>query len=102
MPLTNINPTLIVSGMWKFDETVTITTLIALAQEWNAGKNGSKYYDLHVRKCSKNQYGIGFKYVLDKESEYPKFFFRMKQQLQTRFGAQLVGWDIAQSTFIVK
>lgn len=102
MPLTNIDPSLIVSGMWKLDESVPYVSLIDLAREWSAGKDGNKYYDLHVRKCSKNQCGIGFKYVLDKESEYRKFFFRTRQQLEASFGTKLVGWDIAQRTFIVK
>lgn len=98
----------IVSGMWKFADSVPIERLIALGRAWSMGAHGDHYSDIHIRQCSKSQHGIGFKYKLDLdgseedwERKYLRFFHRMKDQLEQTFGKDFVGWDVTSSTHII-
>jgi len=98
----------IVSGMWKFADTVPLERLIALGRGWGMGANGDHYLDIHIRQCSKNQHGIGFKYRLDLDGsegdwkrQHQRFFHRMKEQLENDFGKDFVGWDVTSSTHII-
>lgn len=93
----------VASGMWKFKDTTSIVELYELAEEWKAGPDGDKYLDLHVRRCSKNQWGIGFQYARkdDTEKSQNAFFHKMTDQLKRRFGNDFVGWDVSSFTFII-
>lgn len=96
----------VASGIWKFGENISEENLVELAKEWAAADTDSKYIDLHVRKCSKTCFGIGFKYILKeiddgKEEEYKKFFYSMTDKLKRRFGNGLVAWDVSSRTTII-
>lgn len=100
----------VASGIWKFNEKISPDELIKLAEEWKEADINKRYVDLHVRKCSQSQYGIGFKYILrnDKEDPHPvnynKFFNRMRNLLRKRFAHipyALVGWDISSFTYVI-
>lgn len=94
----------VASGIWKFSDKITLDELIKLAEEWKEADINKRYIDLHVRKCSESQYGIGFKYILCSNEDdphqvnYDKFFNRMKNLLRKRFTYDLVGWDISSFT----
>lgn len=102
----------IISGMWKFKDSVQLERLAAVARSWSKGKDGANYSDIHIRKCSKDQYGIGFKYSVahlmttnegwEWEHEYKRFFHKMTDQLKRMFGNDFVGWDVSSSTWIIK
>ncbi len=99
----------IITGMWKFKDSVPVGRLMDLAHSWAESKDGYCYTDLHIRKCSTNQYGIGFKYALDPgisdkewDREHKKFFHKMKAQLRQEFRGEFSGWDVSSSTYIVK
>ena len=83
----------VVTGMWKFKNTVLKATLMTLVGEWLV-EAGNPYLDLYICKCSKDQNGIGFQRVLEDES-YVRFFQRMTDMLKRRFGNELAGWDIS-------
>lgn len=88
----------VVSGMWKFRDTVSEVELTLLAGSWKEAEP-DKYLDLHIRKCSKDQIGIGFQYVCGyNDQEHRKFFERMTDELKRRFGNNFAGWDISQTT----
>ena len=97
----------VVSGIWKFADHVLPETLVMVAREFLA-TDGERYTSIHVRKCSKNQYGISFMYNLGDEAtqsageNYSQFFNRMTDQLKRLFGNGLVGWDVADQVWIVK
>ena len=95
--------------MWKFADSIPDDILVEIATGWIMDENGDKYTDLHVRGCSKDQRGIGFKYALpadisDEElkREYKKFFHKMTDQLKRMFGNDFVGWDVSSSIRIIK
>ncbi len=99
----------IASGMWKFSDHVPLYRLKAMARAWSIGANSERYIDVHIRKCSTNQYGIGFKYILPEptsgggwQREYKKFFHKITDQLKREYGNDFVGWDVSSSTCIVK
>lgn len=96
----------IISGMWKFSHNIPVYRLVAVARGWSLGENGDRYTDIHIRKCSANQYGIGFKYALDPEKsterQHGKFFHRMKDQLERMFGSDFIGWDVSSPTWVIK
>ncbi len=101
----------IVSGMWKFSDSIPIERLVAVARGWSMGADGDQYTDIHVRKCSKDQHGIGFKYKLNLagagvpgywERAHKNFFHKMTDQLKRMFGNDFVGWDVSSSTWVIK
>jgi len=46
--------------MWKFSSKVPIEQLEEVAKKWTA--EDPKYLQLYIRRCSKDQYAIGFMY----------------------------------------
>ena len=100
----------VASGIWKFGEKVTPEQLVELAKKWakaDTNNTNKRYIDLHVRKCSKNQHGIGFKYILcfDKDDsnqeDYKEFFNQMTDKLKKGFGNDFAGWDVSSFTHII-
>lgn len=99
----------IISGMWKFKDSIPVERLVAVARGWAMGENGDKYTDIHIRGCSKDQNGIGFKFTLPADTsdeewkrQYKKFFHAMTDQLKRMFGNDFVGWDVSSSTWVIK
>jgi hypothetical protein len=89
-------------GLWKFHERVGNKDLLEVANEWAAD---TKYFQLYIRKVSKDQLGIGFAYESDGSKEdYEQYFDTTTDILKRRFGNDLVGWDISSgsSTQLVK
>lgn len=99
----NSNFTQIITGIWKFKETVPASELEAVAKEW---ATDPKYMQIYIRKVSKDQYGIGFMYddreSKDNESTYDTFFDSCTDILKRKFGNDLCGWDIASNTILIK
>lgn len=92
-----------VMGLWKFSDKISIEELIDVAKQWTT--EDQNYLQLYVRKCSKNQYGIGFTYKLEGKSErdsMKKYTDPVSDFLKRRFGNDLVGWDIANPAWIIK
>lgn len=92
------------SGMWKFDKSVSESELVAIAEDW---AKDEKFLGIYIRKCSKDQYGLGFVYKYDQEApttldSYDAFVNEYKDRLYKKFGIGLVGWDIANATSIIK
>ncbi len=93
------------TGLWKFSDSIDENQLVELANEW---ASDDKFINLYVRKCSKDQNGIGFtyKYVEDgydnKEAFIKDFTEKFKDELYKRFGVGLVGWDLSSSTIVIK
>lgn len=106
----NSERTHVVTGLWKFNQGIEIVNqLVALAREWSSGPDSAKYLTLYVRRCSKDQYGIGFSYdyasdphPTGEETSHKWFFRRMTDQLKRRFGNDFVGWDLSSPTWIIK
>lgn len=88
------------TGIWKFHERVGHSDLLEVAQAWESDAN---YVQLYIRKVSKDQLGIGFSYrhAGTKES-YQEYFDATSDMLKRKFGNDLVGWDIASSTTVIK
>lgn len=101
--LTKVQPALngrVISGMWKFHQSVGVDALFELATEWfKAGSDN--YLSLHVRPCSKDQIGIGFMCALKPDETMQTFKARITDQLKRRFGNDYVGWDIACPTYVI-
>ena len=90
----------IVSGMWKFRDRVSSETLAELARSWMRNAP-NRYIDLHIRQCSKDQVGIGFKLAFESDGLFDQFFESMTDQLRRQFGNNFVGWDIGQQTHMI-
>lgn len=90
--------TSMVSGVWKFVN-VNLETLLDLIEEWNEAER-DKYIDLHVRKCSKGQIAVGFKYLFEGD-DHKKFFHKVTDQLKRRFGNDFIGYDISSPTWLI-
>jgi len=87
-------------GLWKFDERVGEKDLIEVANEW---AKDEKYVQLYIRKVSKDQNGIGFAYETDGTKEaHDAYFYSASDGLKRKFGNDLVGWDIAGTTTLIK
>ncbi|OGM03233.1 hypothetical protein A2115_02650 [Candidatus Woesebacteria bacterium GWA1_41_8] len=96
----------IICGIWKFRETVPVEELLKLAEEWRTGPGGKSYLSLYVRRCSKNQFGIGFMYQINLEEDElettrHKFFEKVTDMLKRRYGNNFVGYDISWSVWIL-
>ena len=90
----------LIMGLWKFHERVGEKDLIEVANEW---ANDEKYVQLYIRKVSKDQNGIGFAYEVDSTKEaYNIYFDKTSDGLRRKFGNDLVGWDIANTTTLIK
>ena len=90
----------LVIGLWKFHERVGEKDLIEVAEEWAKDEN---YIQLYIRKVSKDQLGIGFAYKHDGTKEgHQEYFDLTSDMLKRKFGNDLVGWDIASTSALVK
>lgn len=92
----------IYSGLWKFKDSIEESQLVELAKEW---AKDNKYIHLYIRRCSKDQHGIGFSYLNPNkatEEAFDNFTDEMKDVLYKRFGTGLVGWDLSSSTTTIK
>lgn len=92
----------IISGLWKFRDGISVEKLGEVAEKWAA--EDPNYLRLYIRKCSKDQYGIGFEYQVKEgtEKEQNEYFERVSDGLKRQFGNDLVGWDFALPTWFVK
>jgi hypothetical protein len=91
----------VISGMWKF-KNISKGELAKLAKEWLEKDPFRQNYihGLYVRKCSSDQYGIGFFYRTTNESK-DEYFYRITDQLKRSFGNDYVGYDIGPETFLI-
>lgn len=93
-----------ITGLWKFSDKVSVEQLQEVAKKWAA--EDPKYLQLYIRKCSKNQYGIGFMYDYSNqeqtEGQNAEYMDPVMDSLKRQFGNDLVGWDIAAPTWIIK
>lgn len=92
------------TGLWKFDDTINESDLLTIAKEWS---EDDKFINLYIRKCSKDQNGIGFTYRYaekngDSQEGFEVFTKSFKDQLYKKFGTGFVGWDLGSSTTFVK
>jgi hypothetical protein len=91
-------------GLWKFSDTISEEQLKQVAEKW--AQEDPRYLQLYVRKCSKDQYGIGFTYELENEipvqGQHKEYFDRTSDALKRSFGNELVGWDISSPVEIIK
>ncbi len=90
-------------GYWKFrDDKVSLHELEDQAQEW---AKDEKYTNLHIRKVSSEQHGIGFTYSSDQENTkatHDLFTEEVSDKLKRKFGNGLAGWDISSSYLSIK
>ena len=91
-------------GLWKFSDKISTEQLEEVAKKWAA--EDPKYLQLYVRKCSKDQFGIGFTYDISdlesKERQNAQYMNPVSDSLKRQFGNDLVGWDVASPIWIVK
>ncbi|MDQ5981528.1 MAG: hypothetical protein QG570_277 [Patescibacteria group bacterium] len=93
------------TGLWKFADSISEAELLDLANEW---AKDDRFINLYIRKCSKDQNGIGYTYKYAEEDFDTKEIFisefteKFKDQLYKKFGTGFVGWDISSSTTFVK
>jgi hypothetical protein len=90
----------VVTGIWKFGPDVSPMSVGMFATEWLTEEDPN-LLQLYCRKCSRDQYGIGFMYRFEGDS-YKPFFHRMTDKLKRRFGNGFVGWDVSVPTWILK
>ena len=90
--------------MWKFSSKVPIEQLEEVAKKWTA--EDPKYLQLYIRRCSKDQYAIGFMYDYTRqepsERQNKEQMDPVMDSLKKQFGNDLVGWDTASPTWIIK
>ncbi len=88
------NPTNLAIGLWKFKDTVPLSRLLEVAQDWS---KEPAYTHLYLRKCSKDQHAIGFEYELSEKSEkaHRDYFDQTSDLLKRSFGNDFVGWDVS-------
>jgi hypothetical protein len=90
-------------GIWKFSNKVTLQELEAVAMEWSKDEN---YLSVNVRKCSQDQYGIGFEYKNPLGTDTPETLDQYREStsdsLKKKFGNGLVGWDISSMYYKIK
>lgn len=91
-------------GMWKFNDKISIKELTEVAKRW--ATEDPDYLQLYVRKCSKDQYGVGFTYKLKEEKsgsgQHDEYFRQTSDFLKRKFGNDLVGWDLGSPVWIIK
>jgi len=93
-----------ITCMCKFSDKVPQEQLVEVAKQW---AEDPKYLQLYVRKCSKDQqYTIGFMYDFSheepNEGQNKRFMDPVMNILKRQFGNDLVGWDVASPTWIIK
>ena len=90
----------LIIGLWKFHERVGEEQLVEVASEW---AKDERQVQLYIRKVSKDQLGIGFSYESDGTQEaHREYFDATSDQLKRKFGNDLVGWDIASTSTLIK
>ena len=104
----------VISGLWKFDSTVTLEELQEFAIGLKVQSSPcSGYEELYIRGVGKNgALGIGFRYRLSgllnpdtlavvktPQKGKEEFFHKYTDQLKKRFGNQFVGWDLSNPTW---
>ena len=94
-----------IMGLWKFRDRVSIDELTDYAEKL---AEDPRYTQLYVRQTSKDQYGIGFTYVLSEEEAArgpgieQEYYERVSDTLRRAFGNDLAGWDISTPVWSVK
>jgi hypothetical protein len=92
-----------IMGLWKFSDRVPMEQLIAVAEK---ALENPKYLQIYIRKCSKDQYAIGFTYDYShqepKEGQNKEYMDPVMDKLKREFGNDFVGWDIASPVWIIK
>lgn len=95
----------IVSGIWKFNkEKVTPEALVFFAVEL-VQEEPEAYQSIKVRSCSKTTWGICFDYDRKRSGNpgvFTYFFDRITDKLKRKFGNGFVGWDVADSVWIIR
>ncbi len=90
-------------GLWKFSDRISVEQLEEVAKKW---AENSKYLQVYIRQCSKDQYGIGFTYDnSDKtpgEGQNKEYMDPVMDALKRQFGNDLVGWDISSPVWLIK
>ena len=89
-----------VMGYWKFREALPLDELVQLASEWAQDPN---YEELHIRKTSKDQIGLGLIYNNPKgttKEAMDQYMEETSDMLRRRFGNDSLGWDF--STWYIK
>lgn len=90
----------LITGLWKFSDKISKEDVAKLGEEFAKDPN---YEQLYVRKCSKDQYGLGFTYKYDgTQKGYNDYSEETKDALYKRFGVALAGWDYGSSTIVIK
>jgi len=90
----------VMSGLWKFHNSVGVDELVKLAELWAIFN--PNFLSLYVRKCSKDQIGIGFTHSLGTFDSHQDFFDRVTDTLKREYGNNFVGWDLSQFTYVIK
>lgn len=90
----------IVSGIWKFVDSVGVEILLERAAKWKS-EEPERYAQLYVRRCSRDQLGIVFMYKYDNEESYKKFFYMMTDKLKRKFGNDFVGHDVTSDVWFL-
>lgn len=91
----------LITGMWKFSDKYSKEDLAKYAEEILS--KDENYEQLYVRKCSKDQHGIGVAYRYDGSKEgFDKYTEETKDKLYKEFGTGLVGWDFGSHTITIK
>ncbi len=89
----------VVSGIWKFKDSVSPEVLCELAVGLRDANPGS-YGQMFVRRCSRDQLGICFIYKLVDQS-YDHFFDLLTDLLKKRFGNDFAGWDVTTDVWTI-
>jgi len=89
----------IVSGLWKFDNSVSIKELTEIVENWVI--EDPRYIQLYIRQVASNLYGIGFMYQLSSSAENHNVYKdQTSDVLKRRFGNLFVGCDISSPIWI--
>ncbi len=81
-------------GYWKFRDSITKEEVSRLAEEFAKDEN---YEELHIRKTSKDQLGLGFIYKNPRgetKEAMDKYMEETSDMLRRRYGNDLTGWDV--------
>ncbi|HZZ99446.1 MAG TPA: hypothetical protein VFK07_01920 [Candidatus Paceibacterota bacterium] len=76
--------------------------MIEVAKKW---AEDPKYLQLYIRKCSKDQHGIGFMYEYSHppvQGQHAEYMDPVSDALKRQFGNNLVGWDVGSPTWVIK
>ncbi len=105
----------IVSGLWEFDQSVSLEELQGFAERLNDSEvPGWGYKQIYIRRGRNGGFGIGFQYqlsgLLDPETlavlKTPEqaredFVAEYSNKIESCFGDQFLGWDISGPTWVL-